>query len=120
MSYIADKNNQSLDMWQKIKVDIEDKIISGYYEAGSQLPSLRKLTEEYKVGQGSLLKAFSALTFEGVVESKRGVGYFVNAYVRDKLIMERKRTMEKRAKALVEEAKRIDVDLRPIINRLYE
>lgn len=117
---IAKKTNQSLDVWQIIKTDIENKIISGYYAAGSKLPSIRKVSEEYEAGQATVQKVFSILCREGIIESKHGVGFFVNAYIRERLVTERKWGLEKKAKELVEEADLIGVDLLPIIKRLCE
>lgn len=117
-NYVAKKPNQSLDVWQIVKTDIENKILSGYYAAGSRLPSIRKISEEYEVGQTTVQKVFSVLSHEGIIDSKRGVGYFVNAYIRERLIAERKRNLEKDAKDLVEEASLLGVDLLPIIKRL--
>lgn len=119
-NYIAKKNNQSLDVWQIVKTDIENKILSGYYAAGHKLPSIRQISEEYGVGQTTAQKVFTVLTREGIIESKHGIGHYVNAYIRERLIAERKWNLEKRAKELVEEADLIGVDLLPIIKRLSD
>lgn len=110
---------QSLDVWQKVKTDIENKILSGYYAAGERIPSTRKLAEDYDISLTTAQKVLRDLSREGVIEAKRSVGYFVNAYIRERIIEERRRELQKRVQETFEEAKLIGVDLQSLVNRLY-
>lgn len=119
-TYVTNKTNQSLDVWQSVKIDIENKILSGYYMAGTRMPSVRRITEEYNIGQATAQRVLSMLSQEGIIESKRGVGYFVNPYIKERLITKRKWELEKKIKECVEDAEIIGVDILPMIKRLVE
>lgn len=110
---------QSLDVWQNVKTDIENKILTGYYGAGERIPSIRKLTEDYNISSATAQKVLTVLSREGVVEARRGIGYFVNAYIRERIIEERRRELQKRVQENFEEANLIGVDLQGLVNRLY-
>lgn len=110
---------QSLDVWQEVKTDIENKILSGYYAAGERIPSTRKLADDYNISLTTAQKVLRDLSREGVIEAKRSVGYFVNAYIRERIIEDRRRELHKRVQETFEEANLIGVDLQSLVNRLY-
>jgi DNA-binding FadR family transcriptional regulator len=56
---------------------LKDKIESGELQPGEQMPSLRKISEEYGVAQATARKVIDALAREGLVEIKPRWGSFV-------------------------------------------
>lgn len=57
--------------------DIERQIRDGAYKAGDKLPSLREMAELHKYAKNTVVTAFELLVSRGLVEPRRGAGYFV-------------------------------------------
>src|SRR5204863_9615029 len=53
---------------------------------GDPLPSVRNVAAEYRVNPLTVLKAYQELVGEQLVETKRGLGMFVNAGARNLLL----------------------------------
>ena len=56
---------------------LKETIESGALQPGEQMPSLRKISEDYKVSQTTARKVIEALASEGLVEIKPRWGSFV-------------------------------------------
>ncbi|MEJ8847737.1 PLP-dependent aminotransferase family protein [Variovorax rhizosphaerae] len=56
---------------------IERQIRDGAYKAGDKLPSLRELAELHRYAKNTVVTAFELLVSRGLVEPRRGAGYFV-------------------------------------------
>lgn len=108
---------QSLDVWQDVKHDIEKKILSGTFAAGERIPSTRKLAEEYGVGLSTAQKVLNALESDGIIEPKRGVGFFVKPYIREKLFSAKKQNLEMTIISALAEAELLDIDLVAMVER---
>ena len=67
-----------------------DDILSGRYNAGDRIPSVRELSEMLEVNTNTVVRAYDQLTRQGIVFTRRGMGYFVSENARD-IIMENKR-----------------------------
>jgi GntR family transcriptional regulator len=61
-------------------------ILDGVLKEGDPLPSVRNVAAEYRVNPLTVLKAYQELVGEQLVETKRGLGMFVNAGARDLLL----------------------------------
>src|SRR5256884_7553268 len=53
---------------------------------GGPLPSVRNVAAEYRVNPLTVLKGYQQLVDEGLVESKRGLGMFINTGARNLLL----------------------------------
>lgn len=53
-------------------------ILEGVLQEGDPLPSVRTVAAEYRVNPLTVLKGYQELVDEGLVESRRGLGMFVN------------------------------------------
>jgi GntR family transcriptional regulator len=62
-----------LQLMQQIRHAIE----SGALHDGDQLPSIRTLAEELVVSPGTVVKAYTELEREGVIQMQHGAGAFV-------------------------------------------
>lgn len=56
---------------------LEREIRHGAYKAGEKLPSLREITREQSYGKNTVIAAFELLVARGLVEPRRGSGFFV-------------------------------------------
>jgi DNA-binding transcriptional MocR family regulator len=57
--------------------DIERQIRDSAYKPGDKLPSLRELAELHKYAKNTVVTAFELLVSRGLIEPRRGSGYFV-------------------------------------------
>ncbi|MDP4132950.1 MAG: GntR family transcriptional regulator [Bacillota bacterium] len=64
-------------IYSQIVEQIKLFIISGYYEKGSKLPSVRDLAEEAKVNPNTMQKALAELERQGLIYSNRTTGNFI-------------------------------------------
>ncbi|MEN3042801.1 MAG: GntR family transcriptional regulator [Fervidobacterium sp.] len=57
---------------------IKTKIMTGQLSKGMQLPPVRELQNIFDVNVNTILKALERLKFEGIVEARQGIGYFIS------------------------------------------
>lgn len=62
---------------------IRERISSGRYPAGSQIPTEEELSDEFGVSRPTVQKAVSILTMEGWVESQQGKGRYARSHPGD-------------------------------------
>ena len=70
--------NKSEPLWQQIILDIQTKIVSGYYTTGTQIESVRELATIYGVNPNTIVKSLSVLEDKGILKTERGIGKFVD------------------------------------------
>lgn len=113
-------DKDDLPKWQKVKYDIELKILSGEYPAGEKVPSVRKLAELYNIGTSSSQKVLERLCQEGTIVMEVGIGYSVNGKCINQLRKEHKERLWKILEQACEYALTIGVDPVEIIKSYYD
>lgn len=63
--------------WQQVADIIKDRIADGTYPAGSRVPSVVQLQNEFGIAQATAQKTLSRLREEGVLYTVPGLGSFV-------------------------------------------
>lgn len=58
--------------YQRLADRLRQRIVSGAWPVGTQVPSLRELRAQYKLGRGVVELAVAELRREGLIEGKRG------------------------------------------------
>ena len=66
-----------IPIYEQIKQQIKEQIFDGTLESGIQLPSIRMLAKELKVGIITVKRAYDDLCGEGLLISRQGKGIFV-------------------------------------------
>jgi len=70
-------------LWQRIKHELEKRILGHYYQADTPFPSVKDLQRDFTVSYSTIRKALHALCREGkLVPSKRGYRVPLNRYQR--------------------------------------
>lgn len=82
--------NDREPIYRQIRDRVVAMILDGVLKEGDPIPSVRTVAAEYRVNPITVLKAYQELTNEGLVETRRGLGMFINAGARD-LLMEGER-----------------------------
>jgi DNA-binding transcriptional MocR family regulator len=62
---------------QRLADEIERHIHEGAYRVGEKLPSLRELAQLHQYAKNTVVAAFEILVSRGLVEPRRGSGYYV-------------------------------------------
>ncbi|TRX60230.1 GntR family transcriptional regulator [Fulvivirga sp. M361] len=69
---------------------ITDRVVSGEFQAGEKIPSVRELASEMGVNPNTIMRTYSELQAMNIIENQRGIGYFVNTDA-SKIILKNKR-----------------------------
>ncbi|MFZ0294015.1 MAG: GntR family transcriptional regulator [Candidatus Sulfotelmatobacter sp.] len=78
--------NDSQPIYRQLRDRVVAMILDGVLKEGDPLPSVRNVAAEYRVNPLTVLKGYQQLVDEGLVESKRGLGMFINTGARDLLL----------------------------------
>lgn len=71
------KNNSDKPIYEQIREQIKEQILSGDLKAGEALPSMRLLAKELRISMITTKRAYEELEREGYIESYTGRGSFV-------------------------------------------
>jgi GntR family transcriptional regulator len=78
--------NDSQPIYRQLRDRVVAMILDGVLKEGDPLPSVRNVAAEYRVNPLTVLKGYQQLVDEGLVESRRGLGMFINAGARNLLL----------------------------------
>src|SRR6478736_6387798 len=78
-------------IYRQLRDHIVSMILDDVLKEGDPLPSVRHVAAEYRINPLTVLKAFQELADEGLVESRRGRGMFVNPGARDALLKDERK-----------------------------
>jgi GntR family transcriptional regulator len=78
--------NDSQPIYRQLRDRVVAMILDGVLQEGDPLPSVRNVAAEYRVNPLTVLKGYQQLVDEGLVESRRGRGMFINAGARSLLL----------------------------------
>ncbi|MGK7395064.1 MAG: GntR family transcriptional regulator [Candidatus Cyclobacteriaceae bacterium M3_2C_046] len=75
----------------QIADNISEKVIKGKHSPGQKIPSVRELAADVGVNPNTVMRTYSELQNLGVIENKRGIGYFVTDAAPDIIIQQKKK-----------------------------
>ena len=78
--------NDSQPIYRQLRDRVVAMILDGILKEGDPLPSVRTVAAEYRVNPLTVLKGYQQLVDDGLVESRRGLGMFINAGARKLLL----------------------------------
>jgi GntR family transcriptional regulator len=78
--------NDSQPIYRQLRDRVVAMILDGVLKEGDSLPSVRNVAAEYRVNPLTVLKGYQQLVEEGLVETRRGLGMFINAGARRLLL----------------------------------
>ena len=98
--------NDSQPIYRQLRDRVVAMILDGVLKEGDPLPSVRNVAAEYRVNPLTVLKGYQQLVDEGLVETRRGRGMFINSGARDLLMQ------AEREKFLAEQWPRVHATIR--------
>ncbi|WP_246055308.1 FadR/GntR family transcriptional regulator [Pseudalkalibacillus caeni] len=67
-------------MSERVGEQIENLIITGHFQSGEKLPSVRELCELFDVGRSAVRDAITTMKGKGLVDVRHGEGTYVQSY----------------------------------------
>src|SRR4051812_30149530 len=80
--------NARPSLGERIRTELEDRIISGEWPVGHRIPSEHELMAEYACSRMTMNKVLSGIASRGLITRRRGVGTYVAAPGAERAIME--------------------------------
>lgn len=78
--------NDNQPIYRQLRDRVVAMILDGVLKEGDPLPSVRNVAAEYRVNPLTVLKGYQELVDEGLVETRRGLGMFINNGARTLLL----------------------------------
>lgn len=116
-------NSSNIPIYEQIKEQIKNKIITNELKYQEQLPSIRKLAKDLRISVITTKNAYDELEREGYVETIPGKGIYVSGKNRELIREEQLQKIEGLLDMAVSIAKISQVtkkELQNILNILYE
>ena len=71
-------SNSGIPLYLQLQQQLQQRILTGQLQHGTQLPSVRDFSAEVGVNPLTVVKVYQILEREGFVETRRGQGTFVS------------------------------------------
>src|ERR671912_1209087 len=75
-------------IYQQIADQMRDRILAGEWQEGERIPSVRELAVGLGVNPNTVTKSYQALLDRELIENQRGLGYFVAADAKSRILAE--------------------------------
>ena len=82
------KDNKAI--YLQIADRIGDQILAGTLTPEGKVPSVRELAAEIEVNANTVARTYDHLQQNGIIYTKRGLGYFVSPEAKDKIVAARR------------------------------
>jgi GntR family transcriptional regulator len=103
--------DEGAPLFVQIAERLADEIADGGLVEGEQVPSTNELAAYYRINPATAAKGIAMLIDEGLLEKRRGIGMFVVAGARTRLLGERRKQFAERyVEPLVAEASRLGIN----------
>jgi GntR family transcriptional regulator len=80
--------SQPKGIYQQIAEQMRDRILAGEWHEGERIPSVRELAVSVGVNPNTVTKSYQALLDREIIENQRGLGYFVAADAKRRIVEE--------------------------------
>jgi DNA-binding transcriptional regulator YhcF (GntR family) len=103
--------DEGTPIFSQIAERLLEEIADGTLPDGERVPSTNELAAYYRINPATAAKGINTLIDDGLLEKRRGIGMFVAAGARTRLLAERHRQFAERyVGPLVAEAGRLGID----------
>ncbi len=82
--------NQPKGIYQQIADQVRDRIAGGEWPEGDRIPSVREMAVNLGVNPNTVTRSYQTLLDNGIIDNRRGIGYFVADTAREKIMNEMK------------------------------
>ena len=103
-------------IFSQIAERLADDIAEGGLAEGARVPSTNELAAFYRINPATAARGINVLIDDGLLEKHRGVGMFVAAGARERLLDVRRRQFQERfVEPMVAEANRLGIDVAALV-----
>lgn len=111
--------NSEKPIYLQLAEAIEDNILKGIFEEEAQIVSTTEISVKYKINPATAGKGVNVLVDEGILYKKRGLGMFVSAGAKRRILEKRRNSFYKEyVQSLLEEAAKLSISNEDIINMI--
>ncbi len=104
--------SETTPIYRQLRDRIVAMILDGELKEGDAVPSVRQVAVDYQINPLTVSKAYQELADEALLDKRRGLGLFVGAGAREKLLeLERDRFLKEEWPALRARLLRLGLDL---------
>lgn len=104
-------------IYRQLKERIVTMLLDGTLQPGDALPSVRQIAADFQLNPITVSRAYQELVDEQLVETKRGLGMFVLAGAREKLLKsERTRFLKEEWPAVLERINQLGLSVAELPN----
>ena len=108
--------NDGQPIYRQLRDRVVAMILDGVLNEGDALPSVRTVAAEYRVNPLTVLKGYQQLVDENLVETRRGLGMFVNDGARKLLLQaERQRFLKEEWPKVRATIQRLGLDVEELL-----
>lgn len=101
-----------------------DQILTGKLVPGDRIPSVRELAADIEVNRNTVMRSYALMEQEGIIDNRRGIGFFVSEQARQRLATDEKaQFIEEELPKIIHQAKVLRLtlaDFQPLIQQLHE
>jgi len=109
--------NDSQPIYRQLRDRVVAMILDGVLKEGDSLPSVRTVAAEYRVNPLTVLKGYQELVDEGLVETRRGRGMFINDGARTLLLRgERQKFLAEEWPRIKDTIQRLGLNAQELLN----
>lgn len=113
--------DEGAPLFSQIAERLADEIAEGGLAEGERVPSTNELAAYYRINPATAAKGINVLTDDGLLEKRRGIGMFVAAGARQRLLEDRRRRFAERyVEPMVAEANRLGIDSDALVGLIRE
>ncbi len=113
--------DEGAPLFVQIAERLAEEIADGGLAEGERVPSMNELAAFYRINPATAAKGINLLADDGLLEKRRGIGMFVAAGARKRLLAQRRdRFAAQYVEPLVTEAARLGIDTDELIALVRE
>ncbi|MCH7411614.1 GntR family transcriptional regulator [Belliella sp. DSM 111904] len=116
--------SEGKNIYVQIRDRLVDQILTGMLLPGDKIPSVRELAVDLEVNRNTVMRSYALMEQEGIVDNRRGIGFFVSSNARQRLTQDEKEIFIKQElPRLVHQAKvlkMLPADFKDLFDQLNE
>lgn len=113
--------SQPKGIYLQIADQVRDRILQGEWPGGERIPSIRELAVDIGVNPNTVTKSYQTLVEQAVIENQRGLGYFVAADAKRKILADmREQFVREELPRLLRTLRLLDMSVEELAERLAQ
>lgn len=106
-------------IYRQLRDLVVRRILDGSFNEGEAIPSVRQVASDFRINHLTVSRAYQSLVDEELLEMKRGLGMFVTANARERLLeSERDQFRAQELPAFIERVRALRIDTQEVIDQL--